>query len=196
MWGVERFVSEDETRAIDVDETTAATARAGGLPTIRFEHATYPREVWLWRDEMVQDPTVDRVLTELERSLSRAGLPVRVGTFTDTPALILWREGQEFSTLVLEGHRQSALVVILTDGYGMQLAAASELEKNTLVNMLRAFGEWPADICRLQLWRLRSGSTCAGLWSALHCAGGYSGVSRHGSSQARCHAPYPSRTAR
>ena len=143
VWGVERFVSEDETRAIDVDETTAATARAGGLPTIRFEHATYPREVWLWRDEMVQDPTVDRVLTELERSLSRAGLPVRVGTFTDTPALILWREGQEFSTLVLEGHRQSALVVILTDGYGMQLAAASELEKNTLVNMLRAFGEWP-----------------------------------------------------
>ena len=142
VWGVERFVSEDETRAIDVDETTAATARAGGLPTIRFD-ATYPREVWLWRDEMVQDPTVDRVLTELERSLSRAGLPVCVGTFTDTPALILWREGK-FSTLVLEGHRQSALVVILADGYGMQLAAASELEKNTLVNMLRAFGEWPA----------------------------------------------------
>src|SRR5262245_13890287 len=143
VWGVERFVSEDETHAIDVDETTAATARAGGLPTIRFEHATYPREVWLWRDEMVQDLTVDRVLTELERSLSRAGLPVRVGTFTDTPALILWREGQEFSTLILEGHRQSALVVILTDGYGMQLAAESELEKNTLANMLRSFGEWP-----------------------------------------------------
>jgi hypothetical protein len=47
VWGVERFVSEDETRTIDIDKTTAATARAGGLPTMRFEHATYPREVWL-----------------------------------------------------------------------------------------------------------------------------------------------------
>jgi formylglycine-generating enzyme required for sulfatase activity len=143
IWGVERFVSEDETRAIDVDETSAATARAGGLSTIRFARAVYAREVWLWRDEMMQDPTIERVLTELERSLSRAGLPVRFGTFTDTPVLIRWREGQEFSTLSLEGHRQSALVVILTDGYGMQLAAASELEKSTLVHMLRAFGEWP-----------------------------------------------------
>jgi formylglycine-generating enzyme required for sulfatase activity len=143
VWGVERFVSDDETRAIDIDSTVAATARAGGLPTMRFEHAVYAREVWLWRDEMVQEPTIDRVLAELERSLTLAGLPVRLGTFTDTPTLIRWREGQEFSTLSLEGHRQSALVVVLTDGYGMQLAAASELEKSTLVNLLRAFGEWP-----------------------------------------------------
>jgi formylglycine-generating enzyme required for sulfatase activity len=143
VWGVERFVSDEETHAIDVDHTVAATARAGGLPTIRFEPAVYPREVWLWRDEMVQDATVDRVLDELERSLSLAGLPVRVGTFVDTPELIRWHEGQEFSTLVLEGHRQSALVAILTDGYGMRLAEQSALEKTGLDNVLRAFGEWP-----------------------------------------------------
>ena len=63
VWGVERFVSEDELPAIDVDRTVAATAQAGGLPTIRHQHAVYPREVWLWHDVMVQDPTISRILT-------------------------------------------------------------------------------------------------------------------------------------
>jgi hypothetical protein len=143
VWGVERFVSEEETATVDVGRTVAATASAGGLPTIRYEHAAYPREVWLWRDVMVQNPTVDRVVNELEGSLTRAGLPIRVGTFAETPNLIGWREGQEFSPLVMEGHRQHALVVILTDGYGMDLAAQSALEKTLLAQVLRAFGEWP-----------------------------------------------------
>ena len=142
VWGVERFVSEDELPAVDVDRTVAATARAGGLPTIRYQHAVYPREVWLWHDVMVQDPTINRILRELEGSLARAGLPVRVGRFAETPTLIGWREGQEFSPLVLEGHRQSALVAILTDGYGMRLAAQSALDAMPLTQVL-AFGEWP-----------------------------------------------------
>ena len=69
---------------------------------------------------------------ELEGSLARAGFPVRVGTFAETPTLIGWREGQEFSPLVLEGHRQSALVVILTDGYGMRLGRAIGTRRNAV----------------------------------------------------------------
>ena len=143
VWGVEHFVSEDETPEVDVDATVAATATAAGLPTISFEHAVYPREVWLWRDEMVQDPTLDRLLDELEQTLSLAGLPVRLGTFFDTPTLVRWHSQQEFSPLILEGYRQSALVVILTDGHGMQLAGQSALEEYTLSNLLRSFSEWP-----------------------------------------------------
>ena len=142
VWGVERFVSDEETHRIHVDNTVAATAAAGGLPSMRFEPAVYPREVWLWKDTMVQDATIDRLIEELEHSLSQAGLPVRVGRFVDTPALVQWHEGQEFSPLTLEGHRQSALVLILTDGYGMQLAAQNVLEQTMLSNLLRAFGEW------------------------------------------------------
>ncbi len=143
VWGVERFVSEDETHRVDMGQTVAATARAGGLPDVRFEHAIYPREVWLWWDDMVQDPTVSRVLNEWEQTLSRAGLPVRLGTFDDMPDRIRWDGGQEFSPLVLEGHRQSAVVVVLTDGYGMRLVAESELDRATLVTILLAFAEWP-----------------------------------------------------
>ena len=146
VWGVERFVSEDKTDRLDIDDTVTATAAAGGLPSMRFEHAVYPREVWLWQDDMVQDPTVDRLITELSQRLTLAGLPVRVGTFVDTPTLVRWQNGQagqEFSPLVLEGHRQSALVVILSDGYGMQLAAESALERNALTALLQSFTEWP-----------------------------------------------------
>lgn len=143
VWGIERFVSDEETARVNVERTVAATATAGGLPTVRHEHAVYPREVWLWRDVMAQHPTVDRVVNELDSSLTRAGLPIRVGTFAETPNLIRWREGQEFSPLVMEGHRQHALVMILTDGYGMDLAAQSALEKTSLAQMLKAFGEWP-----------------------------------------------------
>lgn len=143
VWGVERFVSEDELPAVDVDRTVAATARAGGLPTIHHQHAVYPREVWLWHDVMVQDPIITRILRELEGSLARAGLPVRVGRFAETPTLIGWREGQEFSPLVLEGHRQNALVAILTDGYGIRLATQSALDALPLTQVLKAFGEWP-----------------------------------------------------
>ncbi|ETW93014.1 MAG: hypothetical protein ETSY1_41105 [Candidatus Entotheonella factor] len=143
VWRVERFVSEDLTSMLDVDRTVEATATAGGWTEIYFQPAIYAREVWLWRDEMIQDVAVERLLSDIERSLTRAGLPVRCGSFTDTPGWVRWQDGQGFSPLALEGHRQSALVVIITDGYGMQLASDSALEHAALDNLLRAFGEWP-----------------------------------------------------
>lgn len=143
VWGVERFVSDDITHRVDLGQTVTDTARAGGLPTVRFEHAIYPREVWLWWDDMVQDAAANRILNELEQSLSQAGLPVRLGTFDDIPHRVRWDSGQEFSPLALEGHRQSAVVVLLTDGYGMRLVAESELDQTTLATVLLAFTEWP-----------------------------------------------------
>jgi formylglycine-generating enzyme required for sulfatase activity len=143
IWGVERFVSEDETERIDVNRTVDATADAGGIPSLRFSHAIYPREVWLWHDTLTQDSSVAQVIEEVEHSLTRAGLPVRVGTFVDIPELICWDEGQEWSPLVLEGHRQHALVLIFTDGVGMQLAADDDVMRGALARLLHGFSEWP-----------------------------------------------------
>jgi hypothetical protein len=143
VWGVEYFVAEEATSQIAVAPTVAATARAGGVPTLRFAQARYPRAVWLLQDSMLQDPTVDGVLQEVAQRLARAGLAVQVGTFYGTPTLIRWREGQEWSPLAMEGYRQHAMVLIVTNGDGMQRAAASELEKHTLDAVLRALGEWP-----------------------------------------------------
>ena len=90
-----------------------------------------------------EDSTLQRAASELEASLVRAGLPVRCGIFADLPDLIRWPEGQTFSPLVLEGHRQSALVAILTDGHGIAIANDSARDHGVLVNLLRCLAEWP-----------------------------------------------------
>ncbi len=84
-----------------------------------------------------------RLVEELTLSLNRAGLPVRSGVFRDFPEWVRWREGQEFSPLVLEGHRQSALVAVLTDGAGLAMAHQSELERGSLNRLLRGLADWP-----------------------------------------------------
>ena len=143
VWGIGRFVSDEPTLEIDIAKTVAATANAGGIPELHYRPAVYQREVWLWQDAMTQDPLMERLVVELETALTRAGLPVRVGWFTDTPERIVWREGQVFSTLILEGHRQSALVAILTDGQGLRIAAQSDLDKQPLALLLSGLAQWP-----------------------------------------------------
>ncbi len=143
VWGIGRFVSDEPTQEIDIAKTVAATANSGGIPELHYRPAVYQREVWLWQDAMTQDPLMERLVTELETALTRAGLPVRVGWFTDTPERIVWREGQVFSTLILEGHRQSALVAILTDGRGLRLADQSDLDKQPLALLLNGLAQWP-----------------------------------------------------
>jgi hypothetical protein len=143
IWGIGRFVSEDLTQEVDAARTVAATARAGGIPELRYRHAAYPREVWLWQDASAQDPAIDRLADEVETSLERAGLPVRRGWFADLPEVVRWREGQELSPSVVEGHRQSALVAVLTDGAGLALMEQSALRRARSRALLRCLGEWP-----------------------------------------------------
>ncbi len=143
IWGIGRFVSEDLTDHIDLRCTAEATARAGGIPELRYQHAKYPQEVWLWQDETASNPALERLASELETSLLGAGLPVRRGWFADLPDPICWQEGQEFSPLILEGHRQSALVAILSDGAGLALARDSALDRGLLDTLLQGLAEWP-----------------------------------------------------
>jgi len=96
VWGVGRFVSEDLTRRLDLERTVAATARSGGVPIVHYQRATYPREVWLWRDTQSEDALSRRLVEELTLSLNRAGLPVRSGVFRDFPEWVRWQEGQEY----------------------------------------------------------------------------------------------------
>ncbi len=142
VWGVGRFVAEDLTPELDLPCTVAATARGGGIPEIRYQRAIYPREVWLWQDDAVSDSALERLVSELETDLAQAGLPVRRGVFAEVPDPVRWQEGEEFSPLVLEGHRQNALVAVLTDGVGMQIASEDALNRRLLHNLLYRFAEW------------------------------------------------------
>jgi formylglycine-generating enzyme required for sulfatase activity len=143
VWGVERHITEELSPRLDLDRTVDQTARAGGLAELRYEHETYVREVWLWYDEATEDPLPKRLAFEVAGLLERAGLPVRAGCFWDLPDAVTWQEGQSFSTTALEGHRQTAVVVILTDGYGISIARRARPRQVGLHRVLASLAQWP-----------------------------------------------------
>jgi len=55
VWGIERFVTDEPTRRLDLPATVREIARQGGLPALHFRHAVRHREVWLWTDTATRD---------------------------------------------------------------------------------------------------------------------------------------------
>jgi hypothetical protein len=74
VWGIERFVTDEPTRRLDLPATVRATARQGGLPALHFQHAARHREVWLWIDTATRDSHVERLAAEVTRVLDAHGL--------------------------------------------------------------------------------------------------------------------------
>ncbi len=143
VWGVNRFVSEDLSRRIDLGASVRETARAAGIPVVCREPLSYSREVWIWQDALSRDRVVERLSGEIEKALKEAGLSLRSGIFYDLPDAVRWHEGQEFDPATVEGHRQSAIVCILCDGSGLRLAYESSNRREGVVQLLRGLGEWP-----------------------------------------------------
>ena len=142
VWGVGRHITERLTRELDLDHTAHETARAGGLPELRYVPEQRLREVWLWLDGTVDDPEMERWAEEIAASLSRAGLPVRIGGFDGTPQELLWDEGQLFRPQEAEAYRQTALVAVCSDGEA--LAQYFEDERaSTARDVLRSLAAWP-----------------------------------------------------
>ncbi len=141
LWSVNRFVSEEYTAKLDLPHTVQATANAGGIPILRHQRAIYDREVWFWLDEQSEHPAMLRLARELQTSLHRAGLTVRIAWFYGLPYELTWEEGYGFDPLVWEGHRGSVIVAILTDGQGLLYAWQSAHRKPRLQQSLYAFGQ-------------------------------------------------------
>lgn len=142
VWGVGRHVAEELTTELDLEATVRETARAGGLPELRYAPEKRLREVWLWLDGTTADAAMDRWAEEIGSSLAATGLPVRVGGFDGYPEELLWEEGQLFRPQEVEAHRQTALVAVCTDG--AVLARHLEDERAPGVRaLLRALAAWP-----------------------------------------------------
>lgn len=156
VWGVGKHVAEELTSRIDLGETAHRTAAAGGVPTICYEPDQRLREVWLWLDGTVDDPALGRYCEEIAASLERVGLPVRLGFFDGYPLELTWDEGQVFRPQELEGHRQTALVAICTDGEVL-LRYLADVRGERVRPLLRALAGWP----RLALVDFSKGSALA-----------------------------------
>ncbi|NJL28338.1 MAG: hypothetical protein HC897_10840, partial [Thermoanaerobaculia bacterium] len=142
VWGVGKHVAEELTTRIDLRETAARTAAAGGMPTICYEPDKRLREVWLWLDGTVEDPALGRYCEEVAASLERAGLSVRLGFFDGYPLQLTWLEGQVFRPQDLEAHRQTALVAVCTDGEVL-LRHPADARGERARPLLRALARWP-----------------------------------------------------
>lgn len=142
IWSIGRYVSEDLTEQLDMNVTVARTAEAGGIFTPCYEPASYPRAVWLWVDGCTDTPLAARLAEEIEQSLMHAGLPVRRGGFAYYPQKIRWFEGGDFSPLVVEGFRQQAIVVVLTDGRGLANADQNTRTRRQLSLLLESLAGW------------------------------------------------------
>ncbi len=144
IWNVEHFVSEEWTERIDVGSTVTKTARGGGVLTLVYEAARYPREVWLWREDHPEAHRVAQVAAEIATDLTRSGLPVRTGSFHRTPREVTWDDsGETFTPAHAEGAREQVVLGILTLGEGIEAADQHATERWELEPLWNSLSQWP-----------------------------------------------------
>ncbi len=143
VWGIGHFVADERTRRLDLPATVRATARAGGIPHLRFHQARHPREVWLWIDEAADDPAIPRIAAEIEAALQLSGLPVELALFRGVPDWLVNAAGVAFAPNEVDERRDAALVAILTDGRILARHHAADDRRVRLDAVLRGLSHWP-----------------------------------------------------
>jgi hypothetical protein len=143
VWGIGRFIAEESSRKLDLSATVAATARHGGLLEIRFQRASYQREVWLWLDEAAEDTTLVRLADEVETTLKAYGLVVERALFRGIPEYLVTTEGAGFAPREIDERRELALVAVLTDGRILTRQYAADDRRVRIDALLRDLSHWP-----------------------------------------------------
>lgn len=143
VWGIGRFVAEESSRKLDLAATVAATARRGGLLEIRFQRASYQREVWLWLDEAAEDTTLVRLADEVEATLKAHGLVVGRALFRGIPEYLVTATGAGFAPREIDERRDLALVAVLTDGWILTRQYAADDRRVRIDALLRDLSHWP-----------------------------------------------------
>lgn len=143
VWGVGRFVSEDESRDLDIDRTVRETASAYGRPVLCYRGTAYQREVWLWLDESMDTPVARHLADDLELMLQKSGLPVIRATFWGIPERLRTQSNEIITIDAFDARRDSAAVALLTDGRMMSQADRARNRRGDLHNLLRNLSYWP-----------------------------------------------------
>jgi hypothetical protein len=143
VWGIGRFIAEESSRKLDLSATVNATARRGGLLEIRFQRASYQREVWLWLDEAAEDTILVRLADEVEATLKAYGLVVERALFRGVPEYLVTATGGGFAPREIDERRDLALVAVLTDGRVLTRQYAADDRRVRIDALLRDLSHWP-----------------------------------------------------
>ncbi|HNH48882.1 MAG TPA: hypothetical protein PKY30_17700, partial [Myxococcota bacterium] len=146
-WSIERIFTEDHTGRLDLPATVERSARAATFTPAWDAHRQL-REVWLWGDFGVSG--IQEYIFELQETLLRAGIEVRIGIFTGVPLEVWWVEGDAqrwrkvelFRPATVEGRRETAVVGILADGASWARAAGSA-RSSELKFLIAGLADWP-----------------------------------------------------
>ena len=142
-WGLGRFVTDEETRTLDLDASVRATADAGGVPVLRFERAHHERGVWLWTDASAEEEVVADYARALGAAFSDAGLAVEQAGFWGVPDELFVDDGPDFAPADLEDRRHSAVVLIFTDGRMLGHQVRTHAGRREVGRLFRALSGWP-----------------------------------------------------
>jgi formylglycine-generating enzyme required for sulfatase activity len=144
VWGIERFVTDEPTRRLDLPGTVRETARRGGLPALCFQHAVRHREVWLWIDTSARDSQLGRLAAEVAAVLDAYGLHCERAEFHGIPEHLRTPDGQTFGPREVDERRDSALVAILTDGRLLARRYHADPARRVRIDaLLRLLSHWP-----------------------------------------------------
>jgi formylglycine-generating enzyme required for sulfatase activity len=143
VWGIGRFMADEPTRRLDLSATVKATARRGGIPELRFQHAYYQHEVWLWLDEAAEDAAIARLADEVEAVLNMHGLVVERASFRGIPERLITTTGAVFAPREIDERRDLAVVAVLTDGRVLARQYAADDRRVRIDALLRGLSHWP-----------------------------------------------------
>ncbi len=143
VWGITRFIADAPTPRLDLAATVHATARAGGLPTLRYQPATYQREVWLWVDDTAEDSAMTRLADEVEATLLAHGLVVERAVFRGLPERLRTATGEVLTPRDLDERRAAVLVAVLTDGRVLSRLYSADNWRVRIEALCRDLSHWP-----------------------------------------------------
>jgi formylglycine-generating enzyme required for sulfatase activity len=107
----ERHQLHEPSTRLHAERTVEATARAAGIPSLRWRQRPDPLGAWIWQQQL-GDPEADRLAADLHAALTAAGLPVQTARFHTVPdALNDGRERRHPATA--NESEQAAWVLVL-----------------------------------------------------------------------------------
>ena len=112
-----------------------ATGRNGGVPALKFYNRKQIRSLLILEDTLAEPRAWNPIAGELAEGMAQRGVPVVHGRFTNTPNAFKTPDGAAYELEDLEDRRRGLLVLIFTDGKG--------IDRETGAFALEALTHWP-----------------------------------------------------
>ncbi|MCP4353455.1 MAG: SUMF1/EgtB/PvdO family nonheme iron enzyme [Desulfobacterales bacterium] len=115
------FQGEQASNVIDVTASVKATiCEAGRIPVIKFNRRKQVRSLLVLEDNFAEASVWNTIAKELVTGMKQRGVPVLHGLFNGLPEEFKAEDGSTYRLEDLEDQRRGYLLLVFTDGKGIQ----------------------------------------------------------------------------